>query len=136
MVIRRFIFAVAFAFALTPLYPAAVAQAQDEKLGTLGRTYIAQGMKIERCTTTNDCTVKMTRTIKTAGLIAQRATSLLKQGDVNCVKPALKFGAVYKKQMTPAIKAWMRNQGFANKKRFMNAVIAVAATLPDMYHRC
>lgn len=133
MVTRRLILLAGLALAV--ILPA-TASAQDEKLGTLGRTYISQGQAVERCTTTNDCTRKMTLTIKTAGRLATRATTLLNQGDVDCVKPALKFSRTYTRLMPPAIKAWMHNPGFATKKRFITALIEVAATLPNLYHRC
>lgn len=121
--------------ALALIIPATAA-AQDEKLGTLGRAYISQGMAVGSCTTTNDCTVKMARTVTTAGRLADRATVLLRQGDVPCVKPAVRFRATYLRLMQPAVKAWMANPGFAAKQRFTSALIKVASTLPDLYHKC
>lgn len=121
--------------ALALLIPA-TASAQDEALGNLGRSYIAQGIAVDACTTTVDCTLKMTRTIKTAGRLADRAAALLRQGDVPCVKPSVRFRSTYLRLMMPAIHAWMANPGFAAKKRFTAALIKVAATLPDLYHNC
>lgn len=124
------------ALLLLALLPTA-ASAQDEKLGTLGRSYIRQAMAVQTCTTIADCSRKMTLTIKTAGSLADRATKLMKQGDTACMAPALRFGHVYTAQMQPAIKGWMRSPGtFEGKKRFMDAAINVARTLPNLYHKC